>query len=91
MRRCCNYGCGLVSETLEDTNQGYRVGFGFMLWACREHAHIWTEFDKEDKRHEQKRGEKFQEDFDKWEAEWYENYLSANPDPVPPKYQSSIE
>lgn len=88
MRRCCNYGCVSVAETLEDTNQGYRVSFGFMLWACPEHAQTWAEFDQLDKRHEQDRGEKFQKALNKWETQWYEK---QPPGPVAPKYQASVE
>lgn len=40
--RCCYPGC----ENLKIAGRGYRVGFGFMLWACDDHAQMYIDFDR---------------------------------------------
>jgi hypothetical protein len=84
-KRCCHLGC-----TREKTgDEGYRVGFGFMLWACPEHAEVWRLFDKENRAYEQKMSEEYEKALEAFEREWDENFQQNNPRPVPPPLQPS--
>jgi hypothetical protein len=86
-RRCCNFGC----EVEKIASEGYRVSFGFMLWACPEHADQWKEFDKQDRQYENVQGDAYQIAYKEWEGHWYKQYQLDNPSPIVPKYQPSTK
>lgn len=86
MRRCCTSGC----ETLRDIDEGYRVSFGFALWACPVHAAMWEEFDRENHQYDRKYDGNFQVAYKEFEEKWCRKYAFENPPPIPPKYQASI-
>ncbi len=90
MRRCCNNGCVVQAETLADIKKGYRVSFGFMLWACPEHAAIWQEFDEKNRQYDRKRNDDFQVAYKEFEEAWERKFKLENPPPLPPKYQASV-
>lgn len=84
-KRCCNFGCEI--EKIAD--EGYRVHFGFMLWACPKHAGQWEDFDKKNRQYEHRYNDDFQVAYKEFEESWYKKFQLENPPPVPPKYQPS--
>lgn len=85
MKRCCNLGC----TTRKIANEGYQVGFGFMLWACPIHADMWREFDKQNKAYEQYMSDEYAKALNEFEEKWEREFEEKNDRPIPLAYQPS--
>lgn len=85
-KRCCDKGCTITRIG----DEGYRVSYGFMLWACPVHAELWRRFDEELKKYEKKyeidRARAFQE----FSEKWYSDYEENEPRPIHPPMQHSV-
>ena len=89
-RECCDRDCPASIDAALLPANWYRVSWGFMCWACPEHAEKWKQFDQKNREYEKAYGEAYSEAFGKWESAWEAEYEKASPMPVPPPSQPSI-
>ena len=88
-RRCCHKGCDQVCE--EPPRDGwYKVGYGFMCWACPAHSAAWKAFDIARRKDESASGEAFEKACAEIEEQWRREYREQNPAPEPPYSQPSL-
>lgn len=80
LKNCCNPDCVIEKEN----KSGYKVAYGFMLWACDAHAAEWKRFDEHLREYEFEASKAYQTAFEKWEATWEWEYSRTNPRPEPP-------
>lgn len=73
--RCCYPGCEELRTAIDS---GYKVHFGFMLWACDKHAQMYRDFDRRDRDHAQA----FRKARLEAEEKFDEQYLKESPYPT---------
>jgi hypothetical protein len=89
-RRCCQAGCTATIDIASLPSDWYKSSWGFMSWACPEHAVQWRDFNVKNREYEQRHGEAYSEAMSKFEEEWERDYESKFPRPEPPSSQASI-
>ena len=89
-RRCCHKGCEASISVTELPADWYKCSYGFMSWACPEHAEQWRQFDQRNSEHEKRSGAAYDEAIAKFEAAWQDLYEARYPPPISPPSQPSV-